>query len=48
MEMPTSFANVLKGMSTDDLKELLEWNSASTCNDLAVAMIQAELENREE
>ena len=47
MHMPPSFAEVLKGMSTDDLNELLEWNSGSTCNDLAVGLIKAELKRRE-
>lgn len=46
MHMPPSFAELLKGLSTEDLKELLEWDSSSTCNDLAVNLIKLELDKR--
>ena len=48
MEMPPSFATVLKGMATDELKELLEWNIQSKSNYHAVKAIKAEIESRAE
>lgn len=46
--MPASFSEIIKGMSTEDLKDLLEFNSNSKSTYLAYRIIEAELENREE
>jgi len=47
VQLPPSFAEIIKGMSTEDLKEMLEWNSASSCNNLVNELVEQELNNRE-
>lgn len=48
MQMPPSFAEILKAMPLDELKELLEWNEDSKYNRTAIALIKAEIESRED
>jgi hypothetical protein len=48
MQMPPSFKRIISGMTTSDLKELLEFNSRNQgANKLANEVIAAELAGRE-
>jgi hypothetical protein len=48
MEMPVSFKKVLEDMSTEDLKELRQWNATDgRTNQRANIMIDQEIKKRE-